>query len=96
VPVIWGWTAAGFALAATAALLSLLLPASLVLLVTGCVLATAGFATAAGLLASGRRMGRDGTAGWDLASALVFFGFAAVLLTDMGEAMAVLTAAEPR
>jgi hypothetical protein len=64
----------------------------MVLLATGCVLATAGFATAAVLFLSGRRIGRDGTVGWDLASALVFLGFAAVLLTDMGEALTVLSA----
>jgi hypothetical protein len=83
-------------LGATALLLSLLLPPSLVLLATGCVLATAGFATAAALVLGGRRMGRDGTAGWDLASALVFLGFAAVLLADVGEALAVLTGREVR
>jgi hypothetical protein len=91
-----GWTAAGLALAATALSLSLVLPSSLVLLVTGCVLATAGFVTAAALFLRGRRLGRDATMGWDLASALVFLGFAAVLLTNMGESLAVLTAPEVR
>jgi hypothetical protein len=95
-PVTLGWTAAGLALVATSLSLSMLLPSSLVLLVTGCVLATAGFVTAAALFLRGRRLGRDATAGWDLASALVFLGFAAVLLTDMGEAVAVLTAPELR
>jgi len=96
VPATVGWTWAGVALAATALLLSLLLPSSLVLLTTGCVLATAGFVTAAALFLSGRRMGRDGTVGWDLASALIFLGFAAVLLTDMGEALTVLSGREAR
>jgi hypothetical protein len=96
VPVTVGWTGAGVALVATALLLSLFLPSPLVLLATGCVLSTAGFATAAGLFLSGRRMGRDGTAGWDLASALVLLGFAAVLIADMGDAMAVLTGREAR
>lgn len=90
VPVTTGWTAAGTALGVTALLMSLLLPPSLALLTTGCLLATAGFATAAALFLSGRRMGRDGTAGWDLASALVFLGVAAVLIADMGEALATL------
>jgi hypothetical protein len=94
VPVTVGWTGAGLTFGATALLLSALLPSSLVLLATGCVVATAGFVAAAALFLSGRRMGRDGTAGWDLASALVFLGFAAVLLTDMGEAITVLT--EPK
>jgi hypothetical protein len=91
-----GWTWAGAALGATVLLLSLLLPSSLVLLATGCVLATAGFATAAAVFLSGRRMGGDGTVGWDLASALVFLGFAAVLLTDMGEALTVLAERQAR
>src|SRR5687768_11147143 len=96
VPVTAGWTGAGLTFGATALLLSVLLPPALVLLATGCVLATAGFVAAAALFLSGRRMGRDGTAGWDLASALVFLGFAAVLLTDMGEAIAVLTESKAR
>src|SRR5262245_44819369 len=86
VPVAVGWTAAGAALVATALLSSVLLPASLVLLAAGSALAIAGFATATALLLSGSRMGRDGTVGWDFASALVFLGFAAALLADTGEA----------
>jgi hypothetical protein len=35
-------------------------------------------------------MGRDGTVGWDTAAALVFFGFAAALLADTGEALTTL------
>jgi hypothetical protein len=96
VPVTVGWTAAGLALGTTALLLSQLLPPSLVLLTTGCVLATAGFGTAAAVFLSGRRMGRDGTVGWDLASAMVFLGLAAVLLTDLGEALTALAALEKR
>jgi hypothetical protein len=90
VPSTVGWTMAGVALCATAALSSLILPAPLVLLATGSVLALAGLALAAALYAAGRRMGRDGTVGWDAAGALVFFGFAAALLTDTGEALTVL------
>jgi hypothetical protein len=41
-------------------------------------------------------MGRDGTAGWDLASALVFLGVAAVLITDMGEALTALAELKKR
>ena len=37
-----------------------------------------------------RRMGRDGTVGWDTAAALVFLGFAAALLADTGEALTAL------
>ena len=96
VPVTVGWAAAGLALAATALLLSLLLPPSLVLLATGCTLATAGFATAAAVFLSGRRMGRDGTLGWDFASAMVFLGLAAVLVTDTGEALTALAELKKR
>jgi len=90
VPVTIGWAMAGLALGATVLLASLLLPPSLLLLATGVVLATAGFAIAATLFLSGRRMGSDGTVGWDLASSLVFLGFAATLLTDTGEALTAL------
>jgi hypothetical protein len=96
VPVTAGWTAAGVTLCATALLLSLLLPSSLVLLATGCALAIAGFAMAAALHLSGHRMGRDGTVGWDLASALVFLGFAAALLTDTGEALTAIAELKAR
>jgi hypothetical protein len=96
VPVTVGWTGAGVALGATALLLSLLLPPSLVLLTTGCTLAVAGFGTAAALYLNGRRMGRDGTVGWDMASALVFLGFAAVLLADVGEALRALAELKAR
>ena len=89
-PSTVGWSVAGGALGATAVLSSLILPPPLVLLATGCVLAIAGLVLAAALYAAGRRMGRNGTAGWDTAAALVFFGFAAALLADTGEAMTAL------
>jgi hypothetical protein len=90
IPSTAGWTVAGIALCATAILSSMIVPAPLVLLATGSVLALAGFVVAAALLAAGRRMGRDGTVGWDTAAALVFFGFAAALLADTGEALTAL------
>jgi hypothetical protein len=90
VPGTAGWTVAGAVLCATAALSALLLPAPLVLPATGCALAIAGFAMAAALRLAGRRMGRDATTGWDAAAALVFFGFAAALLADTGEALTAL------
>lgn len=89
-PSTIGWTIAGAALCVTAVTSSMLLPPPLVLLATGSVLAIAGFAVAAVLFLAGRRMGRDGTAGWDAAAALVFFGFAAALLADTGEALVAL------
>lgn len=89
-PSTVGWTVAGAALCTTATLSSLILPAQLVLLATGSALALAGFILAAALLVAGRRMGRDGTVGWDTAAALVFFGFAASLLADTGEALTAL------
>jgi hypothetical protein len=85
-----GWTVAGAALCGTALLATLLLPAPLVLLATGSALAVAGLALAAALYAAGRRMGRDGTVGWDTAAALVFLGFAAALLADTGDALTAL------
>ncbi len=85
-----GWTVAGAALCTAATLSSLILPAPLVLLATGSLLALTGFVLAAALLVAGRRMGRDGAAGWDTAAALVFFGFAAALLADTGEALTAL------
>ena len=90
VPGATGWTVAGLALGAVALLSSLILPPPLVLFTTGSVLAVAGFILAAALYLAGRRMGRDGTAGWDTAAALVFFGFAAALLADTGAALTTL------
>jgi hypothetical protein len=85
-----GWTLAGVLLCATALASSLLLPGPLVPLATGSVLVIAGFAVAAALFLAGRRMGRDGTAGWDAAAAMVFLGFAAALLADTGAALTAL------
>lgn len=85
-----GWAGAGAVLCATAFSATLLLPPPLVLLATGSMLAIAGLALAAALFVAGRRMGRDGTVGWDAAAALVFFGFAAALLADTGEALTAL------
>jgi hypothetical protein len=85
-----GWTVAGLAFGAAALLSSLILPPPLVLLAAGSALAVAGFVLAAGLYLAGRRMGRDGTTGWDAAAALVLFGFAAALLADTGEALTAL------
>jgi hypothetical protein len=87
VPVTVGWTVAGLALCATTILSSLILPAPLVLLAAGSVLALAGLMLAAALYVAGRRMGSDGTVGWDTAATLVLFGFAAALLTDTGGAL---------
>lgn len=86
-PGTTGWILAGLALCATAALASASLPPPLVLLATGSALALAGLALAAALYLAGKRMGRDGTVGWDAAASLAFLGFAAALLTDTGEAM---------
>ena len=87
VPSATGWIVAGLALGVAALLSSLILPRPLVLLVTGTVLAVAGLVLAAALYLAGRRMGRDVTVGWDTSAALVFFGFAAALLADTGEAL---------
>ena len=85
-----GWSVAGGLLCAAAIFSSLTVPAPLALLATGSVLAVAGFVLAAALLFAGRHMGRNGPVGWDAASALVFFGFAAALLADTGAALTAL------
>jgi hypothetical protein len=90
VPGTAGWTVAGVALGAVLFLSSLVLPAPLVLYATGSILVVVGLALAALLLLTGRRMGRDGTVGWDTAATLVFFGFSAALLADTGEALTAL------
>jgi hypothetical protein len=96
IPSATGWTVAGLALGITALLSSLILPPPLMLFATGSGLAIAGFVLAAALYLAGRRMGRDGTVGWDTAAALIFFGFAAALLADTGEALTALAELQRR
>lgn len=89
-PATAGWLMAGGVLGATALASSWLLPPPLVLLAMACALVGIGLVTAAALSSTGHRLGRDGTVGWDMASALVFFGIAAALLTDTGEVLTAL------
>jgi hypothetical protein len=84
------WILPSAVVCVAALLLAALLPGALVLPAMSIVLAATGFALAAGLYLTGHRMGRNGTPGWDMAAALVFFGFAAALLTNTGEALAAL------
>jgi hypothetical protein len=77
-------------LAGIGALFVLLLPAPLVLPALSVLMVLAGFALAGGLYLAGRRMSEGPAAVWNIAAALVFLGFAAGILTDSEEALAVL------
>jgi hypothetical protein len=96
IPSTAGWTIAGVVLCVAAYLNMALLPSALVLPATAIVLAMIGFATAAALYLTGHRMGHEGTTGWDAAASLVFFGFAAALLTNTGDGMAAVNALTAR
>jgi hypothetical protein len=49
-----------------------------------------GFTIAAGLYLAGSRMKRDWNRAWEFAAVLAFLGFAASMLSDSGETLAVL------
>lgn len=66
------------------------LPAALVLPALGTGLVLAGFALATGLALRRTRLEVDRPNAWDLAAALVFFGFAAGLLADSEQALIAL------
>jgi hypothetical protein len=85
-----GWIAVAAVLGAAAITLSVVLPAPLVLSAISILLVFTGFAIAAGLYLAGYRITRDRNCGWEFAAVLVFLGFAAALLADSGEALAVL------
>jgi hypothetical protein len=68
-------------------LMSAHLPIALVLPAMGIVMVVAGFAMAATLYLAGRRM-ESSSAAWEVAGSLVFCGFAAAVLTDSREALA--------
>jgi hypothetical protein len=77
-------------LAGLGVLFFFLLPAALVLPALSLLMVLVGFALAGGLYLAGRRMNEEPTAAWNIAAALVFLGFAAGILTDGEEALAVL------
>lgn len=82
------------ALAGIGALFFFLLPAALVLPALSVLMVLAGFALAGGLYLTGCRMDEGPPVAWNIAAALVFLGFAAGILTDGEEALAVLESLE--
>ena len=85
-----GWIMITGALAAAAAGLAAALPTPLVLPALSILLVTVGFAGTGVLYIRGHRLTRDRHPGWELAGVLVFLGFAAAMMTDTQEALAVL------
>jgi hypothetical protein len=65
-------------------------PAPLILPALSVVMVLFGFGMAASLYLKGSRLTGPPSAAWEVASALVFFGFAAGILSNPGEAVAVL------
>lgn len=78
------------AVAAGWLLLASQLPAPLILPTLSLAMVGAGFVSAAALYLSGSRLTSTPSAAWEVACALVFLGFAAGILGDAGEAVAVL------
>jgi hypothetical protein len=70
-------------------LMSAHVPVALVLPAMSIAMVVAGFAAAATLYLAGSRMESFSPA-WEVAGSLVFFGFAAAILTDSREALALL------
>jgi len=66
------------------------LPAPLILPALSVVMVVIGFGLAAALYLKGSRVGGPPAAAWEVAGALVFFGFAAGILSNPGDAVAVL------
>ena len=85
-----GWAVLTAVLGGATISFSILLPAPLVLPALSILMVAVGFTIAAGLYLAGSRMERDWNRGWELAAVLAFLGFAASILTDGGEALAVL------
>ena len=67
-----------------------LLPAPLVLPAMSVLMVAGGFAIAAVLYLAGRRLEREPSAGWLIAGAFLFLGFAAALMSDSDTAVALL------
>ncbi|HET6926198.1 MAG TPA: hypothetical protein VFI48_05030 [Hyphomicrobiaceae bacterium] len=65
-------------------------PAPLILPALSVVMVLFGFGMAASLYLKGSRLTGPPSAAWEVAGALVFFGFAAGILSNPGEAVAVL------
>ena len=84
-PLAWAFLAGTFAAVAILALAQP--PPALVLPALSALLVASGFGLAATSYAIGSRQ-RDGMGNYELAGALVFIGFAAALLTDSEQALA--------
>ena len=69
------------------------LPVALVLPALSIAMVVAGFAMAATLYLAGSRM-ESFSAAWEVAGSLVFLGFAAAILTDTGQALALVEEVE--
>ncbi len=76
--------------------LSAHLPMTLVLPALSIFMVVSGFAIAAILYLVGYRMSTGFSPAWEAAGALVFLGFAAAILTDAREALAVFDQMETR
>lgn len=79
--------AVGALLTVSTLVLAALLPSALVLPALSVLFVAVGFITAAGLYLAGYR---DRTGAWEFAALVVFFGFAAAMLTNNGEALALI------
>jgi hypothetical protein len=84
------WVMITALLAAVIFLLAAVLPTPLVLLALSVLFVGIGFGTAAALYLAGYRMERDPHRGWEIAAVLLFLGFAAAMLADTREVLAVL------
>jgi hypothetical protein len=85
-----GWIMITAALAAAVVGLAAALPTPLVLPALSILLVTVGFVSAAALYLAGHRLTTDRHPGWELAGVLIFLGFAAGMMSDTQDALAVL------
>jgi hypothetical protein len=84
------WIMVAALLSAVMFLLAAILPAPLVMISLSALFVIAGFASAAALYLSGSRLGQDRHRAWEIAALLLFLGFAAAMLADTREVLAVL------
>ena len=82
------WSVFAAALGAVAVLILAQLPLALVLPALSTLLVVSGFGLAASSYLKGMRMEGDRAGSYEIAGALVFLGFAAALLTDSEQALA--------
>ena len=87
------WTIVSFLLAAAAALLVTQVGSALLLPAMGLLMVLTGLVLAAVLWFGGART-QHATLAWEMAGALVFFGFAALMLSDKADVLAAFNALE--